>query len=117
MEEQSDNEISPIMKKKFNYKKSFLDLSNISKNDYNKQVSINNTSEICEFFTSITTNQKDISKKYEQLFTLIKKFGKEIKYLLNTTDKYNDILVDTKDYINRVKKNLNASAVSEFESI
>ncbi|SBS96976.1 conserved Plasmodium protein, unknown function [Plasmodium ovale curtisi] len=117
MEKKKYSTSSSTFKEKLSSNKSYLDLSNYSKVNYDKQNSINNTNEICEFFTSITNNQKDISKKYEQLFSLIKKFGKEIKYLLSKNDEYNNMLVDTKEYIKRIKTKLSDSSCSEFENI
>ncbi|SBT42612.1 conserved Plasmodium protein, unknown function [Plasmodium ovale wallikeri] len=117
MEKKKYSTSSSTFKEKLSSNKSYLDLSNYSKVNYDKQNSINNTNEICEFFTSITNNQKDISKKYEQLFSLIKKFGKEIKYLLSKNDEYNNMLVDTKEYIKRIKTKLSDSSYSEFENI
>ncbi|SCO94008.1 conserved Plasmodium protein, unknown function [Plasmodium malariae] len=117
MEKKKYSATSSTFKEKFSTSKSYLDLSNNSKVNYNKQKSINNTNEICEFFTSITNNQKDISKKYEQLFSLIKKFGKEIKYLLNKNDEHNNILSDTKECIKKIKAKLGDSSYSDFENI
>ncbi|CDU19859.1 conserved Plasmodium protein, unknown function [Plasmodium yoelii] len=116
--EQKKNSESPSFSERMSFNnKSFLDLSTYSKANYNKQNSINNTSEICEYFTCITNNQKDISKKYDQLFSLIKKFGKEIKYLLDKNDEYNNILIDTKEYIKKIKTKLSDSSCNEFENI
>ncbi|SCM07717.1 conserved Plasmodium protein, unknown function [Plasmodium chabaudi chabaudi] len=116
--EQKKSSESPSFSERMSFNnKSFLDLSNYSKANYKKQNSINNTSEICEYFTCITNNQKDISKKYEQLFSLIKKFGKEIKYLLDRNDEYNNILIDTKEYIKKIKSKLSDSSCNEFENV
>ncbi|CRG94760.1 conserved Plasmodium protein, unknown function [Plasmodium gallinaceum] len=117
MEKKKNSRVSSTFNEKLNFNKSYLDLSNYSKANYNKQNSINNTNEICEFFTSITINQKDLSKKYEQLFSLIKKFGKEIKYLLNKNDEYNNLLIDTNEYIKKIKTKLNNSSYNNFENI
>ncbi|SOV25284.1 conserved Plasmodium protein, unknown function [Plasmodium sp. DRC-Itaito] len=104
------------IKENLNFNKSYLDISSYNKSPYTKQNSINNTNEVFEFFTSITNNQKDLNKKYEQLFSLIKKFGKEIKYLLSKNDEHNKILVDTNEHIKKVKTKLGDSSYKHYEN-
>ncbi|CAG9473761.1 unnamed protein product [Plasmodium vivax] len=117
MEKKKRSGTSSTFKEIQSFNKSYLDLSNYSKDNYGKQNSINNTNEVFEFFTSITNNQKDISKKYEQLFSLIKKFGKEIKYLLAKNDEYSGILIDTKECVKRIKAKLSGDSCEEFENL
>ncbi|CAA9989582.1 conserved Plasmodium protein, unknown function [Plasmodium knowlesi strain H] len=117
MDKKKRSGTSSTFKEIQSFSKSYLDLSNYSKDNYQKQNSINNTNEVFEFFTSITNNQKDISKKYEQLFSLIKKFGKEIKYLLAKNDEYNSILIDTKECVKRIKAKISGDSCEEFENL
>ncbi|ETW58541.1 hypothetical protein PFMC_05639 [Plasmodium falciparum CAMP/Malaysia] len=107
---------SSSIKENLNFNKSYLDISTYNKSPYTKQNSINNTNEVFEFFTRITNNQKDLNKKYEQLFSLIKKFGKEIKYLLSKNDEHNKILVDTNEHIKKVKTKLGDSSYKQYEN-
>ncbi|SPJ12929.1 conserved Plasmodium protein, unknown function [Plasmodium sp. DRC-Itaito] len=107
---------SSSIKENLNFNKSYLDISTYNKSPYTKQNSIHNTNEVFEFFTRITNNQKDLNKKYEQLFSLIKKFGKEIKYLLSKNDEHNKILVDTNEHIKKVKTKLGDSSYKQYEN-